>query len=64
MTVYYIYTANIYLPTLNNRNNTMHMKSPGSHKIGVDINMKNIDKQTPLDGTDDESEVKRLLLKL
>ena len=40
------------------------MKSPGSHKIGVDINMKNIDKQTPLDGTDDESEVKRLLLKL
>ena len=57
--------ANIYLLKLNNRNNTTHdstqqHNSPTWLNKGVDIN----DKQTPLDHPEDESEVKRLLLKL
>ena len=37
---------------------------PTSFEKGVDINIRNNDKKTPLDGADDESEVKRLHLTL
>ena len=63
----YLFTtelANIYFLTVNNRSNLTHIKLHTSLDKGVDINLKNNDKQTPLDGLDHESEVKRLLLKL
>ena len=56
--------ANIYLLTVKNRNNTTHLKVPASRDKGVNINIKNNDKETPFDDADDQSDVKRLLLKL
>ena len=56
--------ANIYLLTVKNRNNTTHLKVPASCDKGVNINIKNNDKETPFDDADDQSDVKRLLLKL
>ena len=56
--------ANIYLLTVKNRNNTTHLKVLASLGKGVDINIKNNNKETPVDGADHQSEVKRLLLKL
>ena len=56
--------ANIYLLTVKNRNNTTHLKVPASRDKGVNINIKNNDKETPFDDADDQSDVKGLLLKL
>ena len=56
--------ANIYLLTVKNRNNTTHLKVLASLGKGVNINIKNDDNETPVDGRDHQSEVKCLLLKL
>ena len=56
--------ANIYFLRVNDRNNTTHIKLPALLDKGVDVNLINNAKQTPLDGANHESEVKRLLLKL
>ena len=67
MQIFILFTtelANIHFLTVNNRNNLTHIKLHTSLDKGVDVNLINNDKETPLDGANHESEVKRLLLKL